>query len=173
MQAVAEDVVGNIVEATKSVFNTMVSIDLDSGTSFYKDERPIGADIMALVSFAGEHNGTISIFCSAGISLKIASNMLGMPMKEINDDVKDAVGEVVNMIAGNVKTGLAETFGEMSLTIPLVITGDSLSITAAGKDYEVVIASSLSCKSNDAWLMTPFKLEGEVFHVGLIFKKAT
>ena len=99
--------------------------------------------------------------------------MLGMEIDKVDEDVKDAVGEVTNMIAGNVKTTLSETLGEMSLTIPLVITGDSLSVSASGKDYEVIAVSSLSCKSSDSWLMTPFKVEGEEIYVGLIIKKSS
>lgn len=173
MQAVADNVVEKIVESTNSVFSTMLSIDLESEKSFYKDEHQITTDIMALVCFTGKYNGTISIFCPAGVACKIATNMLGMETNVIDDDVKDAVGEVVNMIAGNVKTDLTEEFGEMHLTIPLVITGDSLSISAIGKNYEMVVVPSLSCNSNDSWLMTPFMLEGEKFNVGLILRKTS
>lgn len=173
MQAVAEGVVEAIVESTKSVFQTMISMDVESGTPFYEDERMIKTDIMALVGFTGEYNGTISIFCHFNMALKIASNMLGMPLDVINGDVKDAVGEVANMIAGNVKTKLAETFGEMTLTIPLVIAGNSLSISTTVKEYEMVVVSSLSCTSKDCWLMTPFDSEGEKIYVGLMIKKVS
>lgn len=168
---VAEDVVEKIVDATKDIFNTMVMIDLIPGEPFYKGEQQIRTDVMSLVSFTGEYNGTIAVFCPSNIALKIATNMLGMEANKLDDDVKDAVGEVTNMIAGNVKTSLTESLGDMSLTIPLVITGDGLSISAAGKDYEMVVVQSLSCKSSDPWLLTPFKIVDDEFHVGIIFKK--
>ncbi|HLG30204.1 MAG TPA: chemotaxis protein CheX [Candidatus Brocadiales bacterium] len=171
MQAVAEGVVETIVEATKSVFNTMISMDVEPGAPFYQDERMIKTDIMALVGFTGKYNGTISIFCHFNMALKIASNMLGMPLDVINGDVKDAVGEVANIIAGNVKTKLTGTFGEMMLTIPLVIAGNSLSISTTVKEYEMVVVSSLSCTSKDSWLMIPFDSEREKIHVGLMIRK--
>ncbi|MBI4007800.1 MAG: chemotaxis protein CheX [Planctomycetes bacterium] len=171
MQAVVDGVVESIVESTKSVFKTMISMDVKSDAPFYEEERMIKTDVMALVSFTGEYNGTISIFCRAGTAIKIASNMLGTPMNALDGVVKDAIGEVANMIAGNVKTGLIDTLGEMTLTIPLVIAGVSFSISTFSGDYEAIVVSSLSCSSNDSWLMIPFDADGEKIYVGLMVKK--
>ena len=61
--------------------------------------------------------------------------------------------------------------GEMYLTIPLVIAGDSLSISTTGGDYKVIVVSSLSCSSKDSWLIIPFDSGGEKIHIGLMIKK--
>jgi chemotaxis protein CheX len=47
--------------------------------------------------------------------------MLGDRSDSLTADVMDAIGEITNMIAGRVKTGLAHL--EMNLALPTVITG--------------------------------------------------
>ena len=75
------------------------------------------------------------------------------------------------MIAGNVKTKLAAQYGEMNLSIPIVIAGEGLSITAVD-NHPVVADTTLSCFSKDPWLMAPFISNGEKFNVGLLLKES-
>lgn len=171
MQTAVEGVVEIIVESTKSVFKIMVLMDLESGTPFYEDVRKIKTDVMALVNFTGDYNGTISVFCPSRTALKIASNMLGMPLSEINGSLHDAMGEVANTIAGKVKTKLIKIFGEATLTIPLVVAGNNFSISTTSGDGEMVIVSSPSRTNRDCWLMIPFYSEGEEIYVGFMIRK--
>ena len=92
-------------------------------------------------------------------------------LTQFTTEVKDAIGEVSNMIAGNVKTKLAARYGEMHLTIPIVIAGEGLSITAVDNS-PVVNDASLSCFSKDPWLMTPFTSNGYKFNIGLLLKES-
>ena len=61
--------------------------------------------------------------------LKIVSNMLGENYKEINDDVRDAVGEITNMISGVARKKLESQGFNISAAIPTVV---------AGKDHAVI-----------------------------------
>ncbi len=97
--------------------------------------------------------------------------MLMMEIKEFNTDVKDAIGEVSNMIAGNVKTKLTAQYGEMNLSIPIVIAGEGLSITSVD-NHPVLSDTTLSCFSKDPWLMTPFLSNDEKFNIGLLLKES-
>ena len=97
--------------------------------------------------------------------------MLMTELQEFNNDVKDAIGEVSNMIAGNVKTKMSEKYGEMHLSIPIVIAGEGLSISAVN-NVPTVSDTALSCFSKDPWLMTYFISEKEKFGVGLLLKES-
>jgi chemotaxis protein CheX len=132
----------------------------------------ISTDVISLVSFTGEHSGIIAFFGSKEIALKITSNMLGMDISEIDQDVKDAMGELTNMIAGTVKNKVFETFGAMHLSVPIVIAGADLSISSSSKDKnEVKLSTGVTCDSQNSWMMTPFSSEGDSFNVGLVVKK--
>ena len=67
----------------------------------------------------------MAIHCPADVAKGITSAFLGMDVEELNDDVKDAIGEITNMIAGNLKVYFT-TFGiDMKLAIPTSVIGDS------------------------------------------------
>ena len=97
--------------------------------------------------------------------------MLMTEMTIFTSEVKDAIGEVSNMIAGNVKTKLTAQYGDMHLSIPIVIAGEGLSITAVNNN-PVVADTTLSCFSKDPWLMTPFISSNEKFNIGLLLKES-
>jgi chemotaxis protein CheX len=165
-----ENITEEIVNSTKEIFSTMIPMDLKPEDTFYQKEDMISTDVISLVSFTGEHSGIVAIFCSKNIALKITSNMLGAEFTEINQDTKDAIGEVTNMIAGALKNRVLDTFGAMHLSIPIVIAGADLTI-ASGSGDTVKISPSVTCNSQNSWLMTPFSSDGHNFNVGLIVKK--
>jgi chemotaxis protein CheX len=133
----------------------------------------ISTDVISLVSFTGEHSGIIAFFGSKEIALKITSNMLGMEISVIDQDVKDAMGELTNMIAGNIKNKVFETFGAMHLSVPIVIAGADLSISSSSNDKknDIKFSPGVTCDSSNSWMMTPFSSEGDCFNVGLVVKK--
>ena len=171
IEGIMENVASDITSATKTLFETMIMLDLKYDNSFFEDDTQIKTDVIGMVSFTGKYHGVIALFCSKKFALKVASTMLMTELNEFTNDVKDAVGEVSNMIAGNVKTKLTAQYGEMNLSIPIVIAGEGLSITAVN-NHPVVAETTLSCFSKDPWLMTPFLSAGEKFDVGLLLKES-
>ncbi|MEK6728746.1 MAG: hypothetical protein AABY76_01825, partial [Planctomycetota bacterium] len=69
------------------------------------------------------------------------------------------------------KTKLTSQYGEMNLSIPIVIAGEGLTITAVNNS-PVISDASISCFSKDPWLMTPFVTNNEKFNVGLLLKES-
>ncbi|HHT9114773.1 MAG: chemotaxis protein CheX [Planctomycetes bacterium] len=172
IEGIMENVASDITSATKTLFETMIMLDLKYDNSFFEDDTQIKTDVIGMVSFTGKYHGVIALFCSKKFALKVASTMLMTDLTDFTNEVKDAVGEVSNMIAGNVKTKLTAQYGEMNLSIPIVIAGEGLSITAVN-NHPVVAETTLSCFSKDPWLMTPFISSGEKFDVGLLLKESS
>ncbi len=168
--ALYENITEDIINSTNEIFATMIPMEIKTETSFYQNEAMISTDVMSLVSFTGEHSGIVAVFCSKEIALKITSNMLGMESTEFNQDTKDAIGEVTNMIAGSLKNRVSDTFGAMNLSVPIVIAGADLTISSSSGD-SVKITPSVTCNSQNSWLMIPFSSNGQRFNIGLIVKK--
>ncbi len=167
-----ENIGEDIVIATKEIFSTMIQMELKEEDPFYQEENMISTDVMSLVSFTGEHSGIVAIFCSKDIAIRITSNMLGIESAEFDQDTKDAIGELTNMIAGSLKNRVLEKFGAMQLSVPIVIVGADLTISSSsGESHAVKISPSLTCNSQSSWLMTPFSSNGQKFNIGLIVKK--
>jgi chemotaxis protein CheX len=166
------DVVEEIVSSTNEVFSTMIPMEIKSDGSFYQKEDMISTDVISLVSFTGEHSGILAIFCSREIALKITSSMLGIEATAIDQDTKDAMGEVTNMIAGTLKNKVFEKLGAMHLSVPIVIAGGDLTISSSsGENHNVKFTSNVTCNSQNSWLMAPFSSNGDTFNIGFVVKK--
>ncbi|MEA3227007.1 MAG: chemotaxis protein CheX, partial [Planctomycetota bacterium] len=87
-----------------------------------------GDTILSLITFKGDLEGCLGIYCNLSCAKAIALNMLGMePTEELDiAEIRDAIGEVANMVMGSVKTRLQETITNIEVSIPTVIRGQKL-----------------------------------------------
>jgi len=93
--------VNPFLEATVSVLKTMASLEVVPGKPFIKKESSACGDVSGIVGITGETEGSLCITFSRGCILQVVSTWFGEEAKEINDEVKDAVGELTNMISGD------------------------------------------------------------------------
>ena len=115
-----------VLAAVEEVFNTMIFMDVKDSS---EQKRTIEGDtILGLITFKGDLEGCLGIYCSLSCAKTITLNMLGMePTEELDKaEVCDAIGEVANMVMGSVKTRLQETIANIDVSIPTVINGQKL-----------------------------------------------
>ena len=112
------------LEAAIKVLSTMAFTPATPGKPFLKNKTPLSqGDVSGIAGLTGRINGSMAVSFSQGAILEIVSNMFGEVCKEINDDVRDAVGEISNMISGHARRLLAEKGYECQSTIPIIIDG--------------------------------------------------
>jgi len=122
-----------IEAATLNVFETMLGLKLEPGEPRQESAETGPSDgVVAVVGLAGRYSGIGSIACSVPAACAAAEAMLMTPYETIHEDVLDAVGELANMIIGNIKTNLEAEIGEMGLSTPTVIHGNSLRTKVSG-----------------------------------------
>ncbi len=171
LKEVAEDISKDIVSVTKTLFETMIMLDLKFNSATLTTETHIKSDVAAMVSFMGKYHGIVGLFCSEKFSLKIASSMLMEEMPDFTSEVVDAVGELSNMIAGNVKTIITDNYGEMELSIPMILVANDK--TREDDNGKLTLTNSkLCCFTNDPWLFANFTTENEDFDIGLMIKES-
>lgn len=72
-----------------------------AGNSEAETEQGVASRIF----ITGAWDGSVSLFCSDRLSRRIASGMFGVPSGNVSiDDVQDALGELVNILGGNIKS---------------------------------------------------------------------
>lgn len=139
----------SIVNTTKEVFSDMLGMEVTP-------EPPAEAgmthldSISGIVGFAGRAKGMLAVHTPEKTALAITGGFLGMEVTEINDEVKDAIGELANILAGSAKLTLSENSGEIRLSIPSVICGDSYTVNAPAVGLGLII---------------PFRIDGGRFYV--------
>ena len=88
---------------------------------FVGKEAFLDWDLSALIALSGEVKGLVAISMKNPTASKITAKLTGLEDFS-SDDMADAVGEIVNIIAGNVKKNLEEMF-KIIISLPKVIKG--------------------------------------------------
>ncbi len=159
------NIVRSIKASTKEVFSTMLMLDVNADESFIKDENKVSTDLISSLHFFGEkYMGKIAVFAYGATACHIAGAMLGIEATDVNEDVKDGMGEIVNMIAGSAKVKLESTMGNLHLLTPWVVAGKGLTIASpAGGESGLSIES----QAQFSWIMTKFSYDKGHFVVGV------
>jgi len=85
--------------------------------------------IAGVIGLTSEHfTGTISIGFSKSLFLNLMSNMLGEQFTEINQDLEDGAGELLNIIFGQAKIVLNEKGYAIQKALPTVVRGEKLMV---------------------------------------------
>jgi chemotaxis protein CheX len=112
-----------------SVFSTMMGLE----TERHPDDPeglPGTGLITSAVFLAGEWKGAVLVHCPPSQACCFAGFFRGQPGYElINDDVRDVMGELANMIAGNLKCALRPG---TRLSVPWVIDGAGYGVRWSG-----------------------------------------
>ncbi len=127
------DLKGFCTTATRSVFHTMLSMEVNIGNAEPGMELS-GSKIVGCVSFTGDVIGSICIHVSRQFAKIMTAAMLGMEPDEVEDDeeINDVIGEVSNMIGGDLKSKLCDAGFPCVLSIPSVTTGSDFQIESKG-----------------------------------------
>jgi len=122
---VTEDTVrASIAEITREVFATMALMDVVDSYPLTESVMSFKGTLTGMVGFAGSHSGILSIHCPKDLAHRITSNMLGVEVVVLEDDVNDALGEIANLIGGDVKYLFSPMGGDIKLSLPTVIQGN-------------------------------------------------
>ncbi|MCP4693699.1 MAG: chemotaxis protein CheX [Desulfobacterales bacterium] len=118
------DVKKAIVDSVTEVFDTMLSMDIQYFEQVHQSYL-YGERILGSVNLVGAVMGIVNIQISKEFSREITSAMLGIEDEEIEglDEIKDVLGEVCNMVGGNLKSNLCDAGLTCELSTPALTTG--------------------------------------------------
>ncbi|MEE4273979.1 MAG: chemotaxis protein CheX [Thermoanaerobaculales bacterium] len=138
--------VRNIVH---TVWSTQLGMDIHD--SEFTPEMTEAETLTAAVHITGDFRGGIVVECSRLLVRRAASVMFSRPAEDLSpDDERDVIGELTNVVAGNIK---ALVTGANSLSLPTIVEGT---------DYQV---SSMDVKTSDEY---HFALDGEAMTLTLV-----
>ena len=121
-----------LTNSIADVFDTMLSMNLEFDETCL--ECTIGARIVGTVGFAGKVMGCINLHVGNKFAEIITASMLGMEPEEIesDEDIYDVIGELSNMIGGDLKSRLCDAGLECQLSIPSTTSGSNFKIESKG-----------------------------------------
>jgi CheY-specific phosphatase CheX len=117
----------NVVQVVDTVFKTMLGLKVEPYPMDWV--RPPDM-VTAAVYFAGSWQGAVLLECTRSQACTFAQLLMSIgPPTTVDDDVRDTLGELANMLAGNLKSVLP---GGVVISMPSVIEGSDYSIQICG-----------------------------------------
>ena len=118
-----------VAQIVKSVFETMLSLEAsESVTPWFPSEDRL----TATVHLAGDWNGAVLLECDRAQACRLAGHFLSTDAPGTVDDVvRDVLGELANMIGGNLKCVMTPG---IHLSMPSVVDGSDYSLRVCGAE---------------------------------------
>jgi len=126
---------GELAQIVEYVFRTMMCLEVSESNQSW---IPGGCQLTATIHLAGDWKGALALECGRKEACSFAARFLSMDLPEMVDDVvRDVLGELANMIGGNLKCVLA---GGLRLSMPSVVDGadQNLRVCRAGTRERLV-----------------------------------
>jgi len=132
------DIISSTGDTVLELFDKMLSMELEfADTNSLEIEE--GASHVGSLSFAGDVTGGVSIQVSDLFARIITARLLGIKEKDIegSEQVKNAVGEISNIIGGNLKAAFCDSGLKCEISPPAITAGNDFKIETLNMDkYE-------------------------------------
>jgi len=140
-----EIVPSELAQIVGSVFETMLGLEAgEYGTPWF----PSADRLTAVVHLAGVWNGAVLLECDRGQACRFAGRFLSMdPPEAVDDVVRDMLGELANMIGGNMKCVMSRG---IRLSMPSVVDGSDYCMRVCGAVVRVRLA--FQCAEGPFWI---------------------
>jgi chemotaxis protein CheX len=124
----------NLDSSVEEVFQLMLGVACRRGSVAPVKEPE---SVTAVVGFGGLLSGACVFSSGSGAAMRIAGLMTGMEFEETDDTVKDAIGEICNMLAGAWKGKVPDLSANCGLSVPAVITGRDYNLRVQAPEFQL------------------------------------
>jgi chemotaxis protein CheX len=134
-----------VAQIVESVFESMLSLEaVESAAPWFP-----GADrLTAVVHLTGDWSGAVLLECDRRQACRFAGRFLSLDTPHTVDDVvRDVLGELANMIGGNMKCVLTRG---ILLSMPSVVDGNDYSLRVCGAEVRQRLA--FQCAEGPFWV---------------------
>ena len=146
------------VEVTVGTFKDFCGIDVTPKQPYFLDpDKGFEWDISAVIGLSGAVKGAIIVSMKTELAVKLTSLLTGDVHTELDGDVVDAIGEINNIIAGNIKPKVPNG-DKIVISIPTIIKGKEHSIAWPSKQTRILCIPH-SCNEDMFHLMVAIEIE--------------
>jgi len=111
------------IKVCKKVFQDLVCLELDAKIPHFIDRNAVLEwDISGVIGLTGEARGAVVISMKQDLAVRLTAILSGKVHTSVDNYVMDAVGELINIIAGNVKQELEDAF-RLVISLPTIVRG--------------------------------------------------
>jgi chemotaxis protein CheX len=127
------------IKVCTNVFREFVGQELQAEMPYFADSNAANDwDVSAVIGLTGKAKGAVVVSMKYELAMEVTSILTGATRKSMrarvvnnempsDSDMIDAMGEIVNIIAGNVKQELEDAF-RLVISLPTIVKGKEHSI---------------------------------------------
>jgi len=147
------------VEVTVNTFKEFVGIDVSPRHPHFLDpEKTFEWDISAVIGLSGVVKGAVIVSMKTELAIKLTDILAGEGHSEIDADVVDAIGEINNIIAGNIKPKVPNG-DRIVISIPTIIKGKEHQIAWPSKQTRILCIPHKAFDNDIFHLMVAIELD--------------
>ncbi|MDR1870026.1 MAG: chemotaxis protein CheX [Treponema sp.] len=161
MKIELQNYVEPFVEVTVNTFKEFIGVDVTPKHPHFLDpDKGFDWDISAVIGLSGAVRGAVIVSMKTELAIKLTDLLAGPGHTEIDGDVVDAIGEINNIIAGNIKPKVPNG-DKIVISIPTIIKGREHSIAWPSKQTRILVIPHKAFKDDIFHLMVAIELESE------------
>jgi len=139
----------DIVKIESEIWSSILGLEIEHGLDDDVEILHGVKSLIGCIQITGAWEGAVTLFCPEPLARKATSAMFEMSEEEVGDEeIQDALGELTNMTAGNIKILLPEG---CTLSMPSVAEGTDYKLTVPGG--KILIQTGFK-HTNDPFLVT-------------------
>ena len=134
-----EQYIQPFIKVCINVFHEFCQTEVKAGRVFFvaKEEYDSNWDISGVIGLSGEASGAVAISLKDVTAFQVTKILTGMEHDYFDSDVVDAIGEIINIIAGNVKKNFEEEL-KIKISLPSIIKGKAHSIVWPSEKTRII-----------------------------------
>lgn len=125
---VMEEHVAEQIQIAKDVFGNMVDMTVEPSSGPWEPHDEI---VTSAIYFTEPWQGALFVECTKSLAFVFTARLMSIdpPPTSMDEDVCDAMGELANMIAGNLKALMPANVG---ISIPSIVRGHDYAVKLRG-----------------------------------------
>ena len=134
-----EQYIQPFIDGSEEVFRDLCNTEVKAGRAFFvsKDEFQTIWDISGIIGLSGEADGAVALSLKETTAIELTKILTGNAHDSIDKFVTDAMGEIINIIAGNVKN-VFEKKHRIKISMPSIIKGKAHSIVWPSEKARII-----------------------------------
>ena len=134
-----EQFIQPFIKVCENVFHMVCKTEVIPGRVFFvsKDEYENSWDISGIIGLSGEASGAVAISLKEKTAFQVTKILTGKEHDYIDALVADTVGEIINIIAGNVKKDFEDEL-RIKISLPTIVKGKAHSIVWPSEKTRII-----------------------------------
>jgi chemotaxis protein CheX len=116
-------IINVFIDVTLHVLGTLAGVQFTVQKPHLKTDAAPSGEVTGVILLSGALTGSVALSFESACALKIVSSMLGEDIPTLNQDIKDAVGEITNMVSGQAAQKLADVTPRIDTRPDTVLMG--------------------------------------------------